>query len=76
MHVLKRKLQTVLALSPMGIYNKAMDKKPKLTFALAGQLVSTQSQAKRILADAKKTYKDWLIPQAESVLRQLRALAQ
>ena len=60
----------------MGTYNKAMNTKPKLTFALAGQLVSNRSQAKRILADAKRTYKDWLIPQAESVLRQLRAQAQ
>lgn len=53
-----------------------MTTKPKLSFALAGQLVSTQSQANRILADATKTYKEWLIPQAESVLRQLRAPAQ
>ena len=49
--------------------------KPKMTFALAGELVSTQAHAKRILSDAKKNYKDYLIPQAQSVLRQLRAQA-
>lgn len=46
-----------------------------ITFALAGQLVSTSAQAKRILVDAIKTDKAWLVPQAESVLRQLRAVA-
>ena len=59
----------------MGIYNKAMNTKSKMTFALAGELVSTQAHAKRILADAKALHKGWLIPQAQSVLRQLRAQA-
>lgn len=49
--------------------------KPK-TFALAGELVSESVHAKRILVDAIAKDKEWLIPQAESVLRQLRANGQ
>lgn len=45
---------------------------PKV-FALGGQIVSTTAQARAILIDAIKGRKAWLIPQAESVLRQLRA---
>lgn len=45
------------------------------TFALAGELVSTPSHAKRILQEAIKAGRAWQIPQAESVLRQLRAAA-
>ena len=44
----------------------------KLTFALAGELVSDAAHARRILIDAIKNRKEWLIPQAESVLLQLR----
>ena len=47
----------------------------KLTFALGGELVSTSAHAKRILIDAIKTGKEWLVPQAAAVLRQLRAVA-
>jgi hypothetical protein len=46
------------------------------TFALAGELVSTVEHAKRILVNAIHKDKDWLVPQAESVIRQLRASAQ
>ena len=46
---------------------------PALTFALAGKLVSTSAQAQRILRNALRTQKAWLIPQARSVLRQLNA---
>lgn len=49
-----------------------MNTKP-LTFALAGQLVSTVAHANRILVDAVKNRKHWLVPQAESVMRQIRA---
>jgi hypothetical protein len=42
-------------------------------FALAGEIVTTTAQARRILVDAIKANKEWLVPQAESVLRQLRA---
>ncbi len=52
-----------------------MSKAPAtLTFALGGELVSTPAHARRILVDAIRTGKEWLIPQAESVLRQLRAV--
>ena len=44
-----------------------------MTFALAGELVSDASHAKRILVNAIHKGKEWLVPQAESVLRQLRA---
>lgn len=50
-----------------------MSKQTPMTFALAGELVSTPTHARRILSAAKQQYKDWLIPQAESVLRQLLA---
>ncbi len=50
-----------------------VNKQPQMTFALAGELVSTPAQARRILRDAKRNYKDWIIPQAASVLRQLLA---
>lgn len=53
-----------------------MSTKPKITFALAGELVSDAVHAKRILVDAIHKNKEWLVPQAESVLRQLRANAQ
>lgn len=53
-----------------------MNTKPKMTFALAGELVSDAAHAKRILVDAIRNGKEWLAPQAESVLRQLRAQAQ
>lgn len=43
------------------------------TFALAGELVNTAPQARRILIDAIRTDKQWLVPQAESVLRKIRA---
>ena len=52
-----------------------MKTKLKLTFALAGELVSDATHAKRILVDAIHKDKAWLVPQAESVLRQLRAKA-
>lgn len=66
----------VLANSVHAHYTKAMNTKPKLTFALAGELVSDAAHAKRILVDAIHKDKEWLVPQAESVLRQLRAQAQ
>lgn len=42
------------------------------TFALAGEIVSTSTHARRILVDAIKTGKQYLELQAESVLTQLR----
>ncbi|WP_176491399.1 hypothetical protein [Polaromonas sp. AET17H-212] len=54
-----------------------MNTKPKRTFALGGEMVvSDAAHAKRILVDAIHKDKEWLVPQAESVLRQLRANAQ
>ena len=52
-----------------------MEANQKITFALAGELVDTPAQAKRILVDAVHHDKHWLIPQAESVLKQLRNAA-
>ena len=60
---------------PNGHYNNSMMTKPKITFALAGELVSDAAHAKRILVEAIHKDKTWLVPQAESVLRQLRAQA-
>ncbi|MES2685701.1 MAG: hypothetical protein V4706_02705 [Pseudomonadota bacterium] len=45
--------------------------KPRLCFALAGQLVSKPSHARRLLDEAIKAERQWQIPQAQSVLRQL-----
>ena len=53
-----------------------MKTKPKLLFALAGELVSDASHAKKILINAIHKDMAWLIPQAESVLKQLRANQQ
>ncbi|MFY1954943.1 hypothetical protein ACOTCL_18095 [Achromobacter xylosoxidans] len=39
----------------------------KLTFALAGELVSDHRRARRIWRDAIRTGKTWLIPQARDV---------
>jgi hypothetical protein len=47
--------------------------KPKLVFALGGEIVKTPAEAKRVLVRAISKNQDWLIPQAESVLSQLRA---
>jgi len=69
-------MQIVLAIVPNGYYTKSMNTKPKLTFTLAGELVSDAVHAKRILVGAIHKLKAWLVPQAESVLRQLRARAQ
>ena len=44
-----------------------------MKFALAGKIVSTSKQAARILRAAVRERKDWLIPQARSVRRQLQA---
>jgi hypothetical protein len=52
-----------------------MNSKP-LTFALAGELVSDPAHARRILIEAIHKDRTWLIPQAESVLRHLRAKAK
>jgi hypothetical protein len=41
--------------------------KHSVSFALAGEVVKTQTHAKRILADAVANKKDWLIPQARNV---------
>lgn len=49
---------------------------PKIAFALAGELVSDAVHAKRILVDAIHKDKEWLVPQAESVFRQLRVNAK
>lgn len=49
---------------------------PLKTFALAGELVSDSVTAKRILVEAIHKDKEWLIPQAESVLKQLRYCGQ
>ena len=46
-----------------------------LAFALAGEIVTTTEQASRILTHAIRTKKEWLIPQAASVLRQLQGVA-
>ena len=57
-------------------YTKGMNTKPKMTFALAGEIVSDAAHAKRILVNAIHKDKVWLVPQAESVLRQLRTNGQ
>ena len=46
-----------------------------MAFALAGEIVTTPEQASRILKQAIRTKKEWLIPQAVSVLRQLQGVA-
>ncbi len=46
-----------------------MNTQPKLTFTLAGELVSDAAHAKRILVAAIHKDQAWLVPQAESVLR-------
>jgi hypothetical protein len=48
--------------------------KPKKVFALGGQIVSEPWQAERILRLAREMGRQWLIPQAESVLRQLKEI--
>jgi len=53
-----------------------MTTSPQKTFALAGELVSDAAHAKRILIHAIHKDLGWLIPQAESVMRQLRCAAQ
>ncbi len=53
-----------------------MNAKIMKTFALAGELVSDPAHAKRILVNAIHKDKTWLVPQAQSVLRQLRAQAK
>lgn len=53
-----------------------MTTKPILKFALAGEIVADAAHAKRILVNAIHHDKKWLVPQAESVLRQLRGNAQ
>lgn len=53
-----------------------MNQTPKISFALAGEIVSDAAHAKRILVNAIHKDKAWVVPQAESVLRQLRANAQ
>lgn len=58
---------------PPPTHASSADARTPLTFALAGELVSTASHAKRILQEAIKAGRAWQIPQAESVLRQLRA---
>lgn len=45
---------------------------PRLVFALAGAMVRTSRHAGRILRRAIRERKDYLIPQARSVCRQLR----
>lgn len=47
----------------------------KLTFALAGELVSDYRRARRIWRDAIRTGKTWLIPQARNVAILLRRAA-
>ncbi|WP_156516008.1 hypothetical protein [Achromobacter ruhlandii] len=47
----------------------------KLTFALAGELVSDHRRARRIWRDAIRTGKTWLIPQARNVAILLRRAA-
>ena len=44
-------------------------------FALAGQIVKTEAHALRILRAAIVTNKQWLIPQARSVTKQLAQVA-
>jgi hypothetical protein len=51
-------------------------KKKQLAFALAGEIVTSSKQATQILIDAMCSGKQWLIPQAESVHRQLVAAGQ
>lgn len=45
----------------------------RITFALAGRLVTTSKEATAILIDAIKTGKTWIEPQARSVRAKLRA---
>jgi len=52
-----------------------IEKASGLAFALAGEIVTTTEQASRILKHAIRNKKEWLIPQAESVLRQLQKVA-
>lgn len=51
-------------------------KAPRLAFALAGQVVTCAAQAERIARVARETGRDYLVPQCESVARQLRAQGQ
>jgi hypothetical protein len=48
----------------------------KVRFALAGQIVSKSSAARRILVEAVVSNKEWLIPQAQSVSIQLKRIGQ
>lgn len=47
----------------------------KLTFALAGELVSDHRRARRIWHDAIRTGKTWLVPQARNVAILLKRAA-
>lgn len=51
-------------------------KNKQLAFALAGEIVTTSRHATQILLDAICDGKQWIIPQAESVHRQLVAAGQ
>lgn len=53
-----------------------MNQTKTILFVLAGEIVSDAAHAKRILINAIHKDKAWLIPQAESVLRQLRNKGQ
>lgn len=45
-------------------------------FALAGEIVGTSARARQIAIQAIKDGREYLISQAESVMRQLRAAGQ
>lgn len=47
--------------------------KPAMRYALAGRIVSTSRQARRILREAILSKQEHLVPQARSVLRRLEA---
>ena len=50
-------------------------KNQRLTFALAGELVSDHRRARRIWREAMRTGKTWLVPQARNVAILLKRAA-
>lgn len=60
----------------MSRLNTTNGPKRPLAFALAGRVVRKSTAARRILRDAITQRKDYLIPQARSVARQLSEAGQ
>lgn len=49
---------------------------PRLAFTLGGRTVRTSKSARHILTAAIRDRKDYLVPQARSVVRKLQAAGQ